>query len=234
MDYEHSSHAALTWSSRSIWLPDLLQDSALPAKTRRLARFFAGLKENLYLDGAQLSREAERSRLGVVEATFLVVARPPASTAHYASADSMTVWIKAVTLLSRRPGVSVMVLCRTQRQRDEVATLLPTGSIEILPRTVDGPSMIAAADLVVSGGGTMNREATVLGVPAWSVFTGATPHIDERLAGEGRLRWVRSEEELARAVATFPEPLHPRRGPYPEGIAAILGDIGQLLGVRIA
>ena len=101
--------------------------------------------------------------------------------------------------------------------------------MHLYPTVLDGPAVVAAADLVVSGGGTMNREAAVLGVPAWSVFTGATPHIDERLAREGRLRWIRTVEEYESALADRTPTLLPPRAPYPRGMESILRTIQQRL-----
>jgi hypothetical protein len=75
----------------------------------------------------------------------------------------------------------------------------------------------------------MNREAAVLGVPAWSVFSGPSPAIDEQLAAEGRLRWVRSEPELVAAFRAPPPPLLGRRGPFPQGVTAIMRDITACL-----
>jgi hypothetical protein len=97
--------------------------------------------------------------------------------------------------------------------------------VHLYPTVLDGPAVVAAADLVVSGGGTMNREAAVLGVPAWSVFTGATPHIDQRLAQEGRLRWVRTSEEYETVLADRMPTLLPPRAPYPRGMESILNTV---------
>jgi hypothetical protein len=81
-----------------------------------------------------------------------------------------------------------------------------------------------AADLVVGGGGTANREAAVLGTPVWSVFTGPRPHVDEVLEAEGRLKWI----EDATTVAGIEPPtfgMRLPRGPYPAGLDAIAKDM---------
>ena len=91
-----------------------------------------------------------------------------------------------------------------------------------LDHAVSGPGLVAAADLVVGGGGTMNREGAVLGIPVWSVFAGPRPAVDEQLAAEGRLRWILSEKQLDLALESpLPRPKRPR-GPFPEGLATIL------------
>jgi uncharacterized protein len=63
-------------------------------------------------------------------------------------------------------------------------------------RAVDGRSLVALADVLVSAGGTMNREAAVLGTPVWSVFEGRMGAVDELLVREGRLRLLRDPAEI--------------------------------------
>lgn len=225
LDYEHSEHRAIALACRSLWCPDLLRNAKLPAASKRIARYYAGLKENLYLDSWPVNREAERIAIGVGSADYLVVARPPAETAHYGSEVSGRLFYAAVAGLLQRPEVHMMIVPRTADQRRQVLQAVGGARAHVLDHAVAGPSLVAASDLVLSGGGTMNREAAVLGVPAWSVFAGPTPYIDETLAAEGRLRWVRTDVELTAALAAPPPERMGARGPFPDGIAAILGDI---------
>ena len=228
LDYEHSEQRPLALASRTIWLPDLLRDVWLPASSRRVARFYEGLKENLYLDTWRGDREAERAALGLGSAEYVVVARPPADSAHYASPKSDQVFYAALDALKTRPGVRVIVTPRNREQRQEVIARAP--GIEVLDRTIPGPSLVEAADLILGGGGTMNREAAVLGVPVWSTFLGPTPHIDDVLASEGRLRWVRSVEDArAAAESALPARREPRR-PFLAGLASIMTDVRSHLG----
>src|SRR5205823_11551183 len=107
----------------------------------------------------------------------------------------------AVEGVLKWPEVRIVVSPRTDVQRVELSRRLSTSErLIMLERVVAGPGLVAAADLVIGGGGTMNREAAVLGVPVWSVFCGPTPSIDAQLSVEGRLRWVRSQEELREAL----------------------------------
>lgn len=230
LDYEHAELRVLTAGNAAIWMPDLLRGASLPSATRRVARFYAGLKENLYLDDWVLDRAAERNRLGVTEGECLVVSRPPADTAHYASGHGVRLWLELMKRLGDRPRTRILVASRTRAQREQLAAALgPSSGVEFLQGVVSGPTLIAAADLVVGGGGTMNREAAVLGVPAWSVFTGPPAHIDECLAQEGRLHWVRTDAELVGALARPMPGRNARRGPFPDGLLAILADIEDRL-----
>ncbi len=230
LDYEHAEQAVLALSCDSLWFPDVLRGVRLPKLSSRIARYYAGLKENLYLDSWLIDRARERAKLGASNGDVVVVARPPADTAHYAAALSNRLWAQAVRSLSSRGAVSTFVVSRNRVQRQQLMEGL--GALkrtEFLDRAVSGPELVAAADLVVGGGGTMNREAAVLGVPVWSVFTGPTPAIDEHLAAEGRLRWIRSDAQLDLALkGPVPGPLAPR-GPFPEGLRTIVRHIGSLL-----
>jgi predicted glycosyltransferase len=222
MDYEHSAHLPIALACSVIWLPDLLRLGRLPSYTKRVARYFPGLKENLYLDGFTIDRARARSQLGLPTDRFVVVARPPAVDAHYASPKSLEMWVRAANELTRRVDALVVVSARNLRQREWLEGLLGRSKDMLVMRTiVDGPTLIGASNLVLSGGGTMNREAAVLGIPAWSAFCGPTPHIDECLSREGRLQWVRTDDELEAALGAIPLNALGRRGPYPEGLAAI-------------
>lgn len=230
LDYEHAEQRTLALGA-ALWFPDLLQTAPLPRQTRRIARFYPGLKENLYLDAWRIDRASERRALGVPEDQYLVVSRPPANEAHYQSDRSGEMWRAAITALAGRPNVRVLVVARTRRQRRAVADRVGClDGVQLLDRVVNGPGLVVAADLILGGGGTMNREAAVLGVPAWSTFCGPPPRIDEQLAREGRLHWIRCESDLRNALAgPLPSPLPPR-GPYPAGIGRILEDVEARLG----
>jgi len=225
LDYEHAIQWPLALASSRLWLPDLLREVRLPGLTRRVASFYEGLKENFYLD-ADVTKAGEglRERYGVAPEGRLVVARPPAASAHYAAGTSWEWWVRAAATLARRPNVTIVVTARDELQRQRVAGVAEAGvRLRVLSEAVDGPALIAAADLVLGGGGTMNREAAVLGTHAWSTFCGASPRVDEALAAEGRLTWIRSTEDFERAMAE-PYRRHTPRGPA-RGFAVVLDDI---------
>ncbi len=225
LDYEHSEHRPFSLGCRPVFLPDLLRDADLPAPLRRVASFFEGLKENLYLDAAAVDRTTSRALLELASDDFVVVARPPALHAHYATKvdDSARLWARIVRELHDQHGAILYLMPRDQEQREWLDQEFSFHDrAHVLQEVLDGPTLVAAADLVLSGGGTMNREAAVLGVPAWSVFTGPPPHLDECLAREGRLRWVRNDEEYEIARAAGIPGLLAKRGPFPAGLERIV------------
>lgn len=199
MDYEHqpANHLAFRLASRVI-VPRAFPAGELRkygASMRKVKRY-DGLKEDVYLaDFKPDPAFAETLRkLGVAEQDVLVVARPPAREALYHRFEN-ELFDELLTSLSSRADVKIILLPRSDAQRAEYETLrLPN---VIIPRAaLDGSNLIAAADLVVSAGGTMNREAAVLGVPAASVYAGKWAAIDEELVREGRLIRISSREEI--------------------------------------
>lgn len=226
LDYEHAIQWPLALASDRMWFPDVIAKSNLPFLSRRVAAFYDGLKENFYLDGlAVANRPAVRRAYAVREAEErLVVARPPAQSAHYADVRSWHWWTMAIQGLLSMPRVTVLVVPRDAAQRESlVQTLTPSSCVQILAHVVDVPELIASADLVVGGGGTMNREAAVLGTHAWSTFCGPPPAVDVRLAAEGRLHWIKDAEGLKVALRN-PFLRHAPRGPA-VGLNRVVEDI---------
>jgi len=124
----------------------------------------------------------------------LVVARPPAREALYHRFEN-ELFDELIFHLSSRPDVKIILLPRSDAQR--AAYESRKFSNVIMPReALDGANLIAAADFVASAGGTMNREAATLGVPAASVYAGKWAAIDEELVREGRLRRISGNEEI--------------------------------------
>ena len=146
---------------------------------------YPGLKEEYYLSDFEPDRSL-LDRFGVDPARVLVVLRPPPDVSLY-HRHSNPLFPMTLDHLGRLENVHAFVLPRTEEQREFVRELdLPS---VILPETaVDAQSLIALADLVVSAGGTMNREAAALGVPVYTTYGGRLGGVDEALIREGRLK----------------------------------------------
>ena len=178
----------------------LVPDAIPPA---RLARFgargaklvrYPGLKEEYYLH-AQPSDPTLLGALGVRPGATLAVVRTAPSYALYLGGEESALLPRVLRRLVRDDAVQVVVLPRTPAQAADVRALRLERVI-VPDRVVDGRALLLRADLVVSAGGTMNREAAALGVPVWSVFAGRLGAVDERLVAEGRMRFLRDPEEL--------------------------------------
>jgi uncharacterized protein len=198
MDYEHqpANHLAFRLASRVI-VPRAFPTEALRRYGARgvKVRRYAGTKEDVYLaDFVPDTRFVETLReLGIDVSDVLVVVRPPARDALYHRFEN-ELFDQLLERLTSRTDVKVILLARTDAQRE---AFRKRGADIILPRVaLDGANLIAHADLVVSAGGTMNREAAALGVPAATIYAGRWAAIDEELVREGRLRRISTREDI--------------------------------------
>ena len=137
--------------------------------------------------------------------------RPIADHAAYDDDSGHAVQRQLLEHLAAHDEVCVLVLPRTARQRRHYQRLARRfTTLRVADATLDGPSLIWASDLLVCGGGTMLREAAVLGVPAVSVFAGALGAVDERLSQDGRVEFVRTPDEVRRVRLERRRPAAPR------------------------
>ena len=200
MDYEYhpANHFSFRMASRVI-VPDSFPDEALRrlgARESKVRRYH-GTKEDVYLaDFEPDPKFADKLRaLGISSEEILVVVRPPALDALYHRFEN-ELFDELMERLSSRADVKLIMLPRTEEQKQKLIARHPSRNI-IWPREVlDGANLIAAADLVVSAGGTMNREAAALGVAAATIFAGRWPAIDEQLVREGRLKRINTRADL--------------------------------------
>jgi predicted glycosyltransferase len=154
---------------------------AVPPKLQQ----YPGLKEEYYLSDFE-PNDAVLRDWSIDPAKVLVVLRPPPDVSLY-HRHSNPLFPMTLEHLGRLENVHAFVIPRTEEQRDYVKSLdLP--SVIVPEQSVDAQSLIAYSDLVVSSGGTMNREAAALGVPVYTTFGGRLGGVDEQLMRDGRLR----------------------------------------------
>jgi hypothetical protein len=133
-------------------------------------------------------------RLQLDPGRVLVVVRTPPEVSVYHRHENR-LFEDVLARLGNDPDVQAVVLPRTREQRMDLQALaLP--SLVVPDQAVDAASLVASADLVVSAGGTMNREAVALGVPVYTVFAARRGAVDEELLRDGRLRPLMSAGEL--------------------------------------
>ena len=192
-DYEWATaqHTVNCRLAKRVVVPDaipperLARYGATPQKLRR----YPGLKEEYYLADFTPD-EAVLGELGLDAAQPLAVVRTPPAVSLYHRFEHP---VFAQLLERLRGQAQTVVLPRTPEQREELAD---AGGYVIPERAVDAQSLVAYADVVVSAGGTMNREAVALGTPVWTTFEGRLGAVDERLIADGRLKKLERPEDV--------------------------------------
>src|ERR671934_1549538 len=188
-DYEWAwlQHQLGCRAATNVVVPDAIPPERLATYGARPPKLlqYEGLKEEYYLADFEPDRSV-LDPLAVDPDRVLVVLRPPPDVSLY-HRHSNPLFPQTVDFLGRHAHVQAIVLPRTEEQREFVRGLdLP--SLILPERAVDAQSLIASADLVVSAGGTMNREAAALGVPVYTTYGGRLGGVDEQLIREDRLR----------------------------------------------
>jgi uncharacterized protein len=170
-------------------MPNVIPDGAMNKASARTLKY-PGLKEDVYVPRFQPDPSV-LPLLGISPANLLVTLRPPATEAHYHNPEAEQLFAETLRLLAETPNARAIALPRNAKQGNELrkqwATLIEQGTLIVPATPVDGLNLIWFSDLVVSGGGTMNREAAALGVPVYSVFRGKIGAVDRYLAESGRL-----------------------------------------------
>ena len=199
-DYEHAKWIKPI-GRHWVIVPEVMPESAIldiGIKKHRILRY-PGIKEDVYVPSFQPD-EAIRKHFGLLDGQVVVTIRPPATEAHYRSSESDTLLRAVFDLISRTPNTKAILLPRTQAQEAELRSQWPAlfenRTVVIPEHVVNGLDLIWFSDLVVSGGGTMNREAAALGVPVYSIFRGATCAVDKHLAQTGRLVLLESAGDV--------------------------------------
>lgn len=173
--------------ARRVITPDAIPPSRLRrfGVTEAKLRQYQGLKEEYYLADFKPDPTI-LDQLGVDGKRVVVVVRPPPDVSLY-HRKSNPLFPRVLSHLGERDDVQAVVLPRTEAQRHNVRSLkLP--SVVVADHALDAQSLIAASDLVVSAGGSMNREAVALGVPVYTTYGGRLGGVDEALIRSGRLR----------------------------------------------
>jgi predicted glycosyltransferase len=190
-DYEWAAvqHNVNCRLARAVVVPDAIPPESLDRYgARGKVRPYPGLKEEYYLadfepDGAVLAE------LALDAAQPIVVVRTPPEVSLYHRFENPLFY----RVLERVRDAQAVVLPRTPAQRAEIEAL---GGFTIPERAVDAQSLIALADLVISAGGTMNREAVALGTPVFTTFEGRLGALDAQLLREGRLLRLEDPDQI--------------------------------------
>jgi predicted glycosyltransferase len=180
--------------ARRVLVPEAIPPERLErigAKEAKLVRY-PGLKEEYYLADFEPD-PAVLSELGLDREKVTVVVRPPPETSEYHARNDL--YGRVLERLAAAGEAQAVVIPRTEAQA-EAARALGAANLVVPERAIDAQSLIAFADLVVSAGGTMNREAVALGTPVFTTFAGRMGGVDEALIADGRLQVLGDPGEL--------------------------------------
>jgi len=208
-DYEYVSARLFGLFCSRILVPEACSVEALRARgvpEGKLLRY-PGFKEQVYLDPDRDRPEPSNPPI--------VLLRPPARKAHYHTERSERSYVRLLDRLTRGSGYRIRILPRYASDTEELAARVNAHDhMEIVTQPEDAKTLLRSAALVASGGGTMVREAAVLGIPAASFFGGPLGGVDRALAEAGRLTLLRTDEEVD-ALPLPPRP-NPAAAPLPD------------------
>jgi uncharacterized protein len=199
-DYEWATiqHNINCRLAQAVVVPDAIPPERLYRYgARGKVRGYPGLKEEYYLADFEPD-PGVLEELGLDRSRPVAVVRTPPEVSLYHRFENDLF----ARVLERLRGAQTVVLPRTGEQRSELDR---AGGFIVPELAIDAQSLVACADLVVSAGGTMNREAVALGTPVFTVFEGRLGAVDERLIAEGRLRRLTAPEQLVLEKQASPE-----------------------------
>jgi uncharacterized protein len=204
-DYEHADHHAmkLLGSKSKKWV---MTPEVIPADIFLKNGFspdhvlhYPGIKEDVYVPHF-VPKTSPRDSFGFKATDVVVIIRPPATEAHYHNPESEKLLAEVFLMISERPDVKAILLPRTKTQeadlRQAYSGLFAEKQVIVPEHASNGLDLIWSSDLVISGGGTMNREAAALGIPVYSLFRGPLGAVDRDLADKGALIMLASVQDV--------------------------------------
>ncbi len=198
MDYEYTETKIFNYFSTKLLIPWLIPDKRLASCGINLKKVirYDGFKEELYLNSFSPNPNFRKS-INVPDDNILVAIRPPGMTGNYHDEKSEKLLIKSIEHFSASPLVTCLIIARAEQDRKYILSKVSLGgNVKFLESAVDGSQLVYAADILLSGGGTMNRESALLGTKTFSIFTGRKPYLDEYLSEKGRMKFIESEKDI--------------------------------------
>ena len=204
LDYEYTEIKLFNYLAKILLIPKFIPDERLSSVGINLKKVirYNGFKEELYLKDFKADTNF-RSSIDISPEQILVVIRPPSMTGNYHDTRSEELLVEAINYFSNDPNSIVLIVNRTENERKFILNkIVNRHNVRFLEKAVDGLQLLFAADISVSGGGTMNREAALLGTKAYSIFTGRKPYLDEYLQSIGKLKFIENPKDF-KNIAIF-------------------------------
>ena len=198
-DYEFVYSELFSRMATKLLVPETIPTDTLQRQHVDLSKVirYPGFKENVYLSGWHNSPRVMED-LKLDPGRLIITVRPPATWAHYQDPFSEVLFRALVERLRGDRDAQVVVLPRTQEQGERLKSCygMRSAPFQVSDRSVDALSLMAHSDAVLSGGGTMAREAAIIGTPAYSLFAGKPGAVDAALERDGRLTILRRIDEV--------------------------------------
>jgi len=197
LDYEHAKGIQFIHSTM-VFVPEVIYEEMRKRKNQKIFTY-PGIKENVYIKNFVPDLSISDS-FQFKKKEVIVLIRPPAMQAHYHNQQSTNLFSAVMDYVVNNPVTRVIIVPRDKKQltnlKEEWHDHLLSEKIIIPEKIVDGLNLIWMSDLVISGGGTMNREAATLDVPAYSIFRGKTGAVDRYLSNKGKLTFIECVEDI--------------------------------------
>jgi predicted glycosyltransferase len=198
-DYEHTKELV---SPDWYVIPSVIPKSAIHLPPDRV-HTYPGIKEDVYAPTFRPDASVFTD-LNIPQDKIIAVIRPPAVEAHYHNPESEKLFEAAIEHLSKSEDLIMIVLPRYAKQGHEIRSvykdLVEKHKMIIPDKVYDGLNIIWFSDFVVSGGGTMNREAAALNVPVYSIFRGTIGAVDKYLSESSRLVLLTSVDDVKNKI----------------------------------
>ena len=196
IDYEHA-RGLVSIKPNYVMTPDVISGSSFKMSPDRISQY-PGIKEDVYVV-SYTPNHSIIDELNIDESKVVVTVRPPATEAHYFCEASEELFEASMKFLLEE-NTQIILLPRNNNQKDFINQTWPqaisSGRVIIPARAVNGLDLMWYSDLVISGGGTMNREAAALDVPVYSIFRGTIGAVDRYLSDVGRLVLLEKPDDL--------------------------------------
>lgn len=198
-DYEFVNLNLVLSKKTILSVPEAIPVSNLDAKIlKKISRIekYPGFKELVY-SKSDNDVSKIKENLGIEEDDVVVILRPPASKAHYHDSKSESLYISIIEYLGRGSNLKVIILPRYEEQRSVLKSTLKDNRKFIIPEEqIKNEKLLGMADLLISGGGTMNREAVALNIPAYSYFSGKQGALDESMIRDNLIKKISSVQDI--------------------------------------
>lgn len=196
-DYEYAQSLPFIHPNWVV-VPEVINCSRMKIDENHILKY-PGIKEDVYVPNFKPNPDIIK-QLGLGKNDLIITIRPPATDAHYFVPQSEELFEAVMDSLIHEESARLVILPRNEHQSEFIKRTyqkcILNGKIVIPDDVIDGLSLIWFSDIVISGGGTMNREAAALGVPVYSIFRGKIGDVDRYLSESGRLVLIECIDDI--------------------------------------